>query len=755
MAATHTIIDFLEANNIKWFPLQINIVDGKKQPPSRYSNGEQPKLTDFKNLSDENIKERQNKFLNACNMIAIDTNIIQQIDIDTENIPAHYEELKDTFPYFNSATKQLPHFFVKIMKDELINKGNRIVPEPNIDILNGQWSYCLKDNIVYNANAECLHMEFALFSYLNQRTTKPTTSSSKMKPTSSSKMKPSDENRVDFDFLKDVLTNLSPHRSKNYDDWSKIGWTIHNISKDNDYLDKGLNLFKQFSRLCPDKYDEYELIKLWNDTDEYKNNKSRMGTLINMLKEDNLNYYSTITMRQKTYQKVKENFEKKCFKVNDIDAFGELTIKGNLILRDKAKFNIRFEELTYAKEEKSKNGEITYKLTPFLQTWYKDCTKRVYSCVDYCPPPLKCCEDVLNNWKGMYAEHLIKKGTFATNKDISPILYHINVMCNFEKDVYEYMLKWIAQMIQEPGKLSGVAILLQSTQGAGKFAFQKILFRILGDDLARETAKPMIDLFSKHSEMRKERVLISIDETKLKDTLAIIEELKNAITSPTFNYEKKGIQAITYTNTNRFIFLTNNIHALRIDKGTRRFVLIQASGKHVGDVPYFNKLHDLLDDDEVIVALYNYFMDIDISNVKNFQKERPITKYYKEIQKLDFHPFIQFMEETVCNGEEWGVVEWSPTKMFNKYVKFCDKYKFKYEGLNVRKFGSWISLDYFKNTYENGNDGLTKTRNRNGYVYKLEQHKLFNWLKSNNYTECDELPKPINFRDEDDTDDDE
>ena len=65
------IIEYLNQNEIKWFPIDFDIIDGKKKPP-KYCINYMPKSTDFAELSNEVIEQRQ-KIVSAFDYIAIDT----------------------------------------------------------------------------------------------------------------------------------------------------------------------------------------------------------------------------------------------------------------------------------------------------------------------------------------------------------------------------------------------------------------------------------------------------------------------------------------------------------------------------------------------------------------------------------------------------------------------------------------------------------------------------------------------------------
>ena len=99
---------FLNIHNIKWFPLSLEITKTEsgftKKPLYSQLYSAQPKTTDFKTLSDNELKARQALYEHF-DHIAIDTASVQHIDIDFKDnkdydvdTVAFEANLKDSLP---------------------------------------------------------------------------------------------------------------------------------------------------------------------------------------------------------------------------------------------------------------------------------------------------------------------------------------------------------------------------------------------------------------------------------------------------------------------------------------------------------------------------------------------------------------------------------------------------------------------------------------------------------------------------------
>ena len=88
-------------------------------------------------------------------------------------------------------------------------------------------------------------------------------------------------NVCNIDFAKELLKILSPNRADNYNDWIRVCWAVSNIDK------SLINDFLEFSKQCPEKYNERECYKYWNKTKPGLG----IGTLCIWAEEDNHEKY--------------------------------------------------------------------------------------------------------------------------------------------------------------------------------------------------------------------------------------------------------------------------------------------------------------------------------------------------------------------------------------------------------------------------------------------------------------------------------
>jgi len=495
------------------------------------------------------------------------------------------------------------------------------------------------------------------------------------------------DNQMLLDNTEEVLNNLQK------DVKESLGWNINLEAEIIKPTDDDLELYEKHKEFISDKYKE-------------------------IIAED-------------SYDAVKDEFEKTQFKLIHSAEFG-IETNDKIIVMKKSDFSIAFEEMTYSEIATDKEGNIFTRKLPFLKEWFSDKKKRSYNYVDFLPRPLKCPESVYNTWNGYPIEHI----------DVEPKCYNrildlINILCNYEGESYEYVLDWLAQMMQTPAKKTGIAVIIKSKQGAGKGTLITICRKLMGTNYVGETANPQRDIFGNHGNIHINKILTSLDEAKNSDTNKTLGQLKNLITSDKCIYNEKGLKQVEITNCSRFIFTTNESIPISLDgKDDRRYCIIESSNKYCKNDSFWSDFYtNVVDDMGVIKGFYNFLMERDVSQ-REWMKI-PQTEIRKDIIGTSLHPIVYFMERCVIKGNDFGFdgnLTISPTELYRKYQQYCTKRNIS-TPINNQSFGL-----IFKDNIPMDECGITKIKSHGCRKYLINRNKVFEWLKINDYTYYDELP---------------
>ena len=333
-------------------------------------------------------------------------------------------------------------------------------------------------------------------------------------------------------------------------------------------------------------------------------------------------------------------FEQYHAKIIQPPAFLRLSNKKAHLMTPKD-IGIQYENVSVIKP--SDNGP---KSVAYTNEWRLREDIRTFENVDFLPPPLVCEESTFNMYFGLRAETL---PPVADNVDISMFHSHLHILCGEEEKATEYVLNYLAHLVQFAGTLPRVALVFVSSQGVGKnIFFENFAKSVLGTDLYLQTDN-MEKLIGKFN-MNHNKLLLIMDEVQGKDSFANSEAIKNMITAEDLQWERKGCDPVTIRNCGRSIMFSNGLTPVKIETSDRRFQLMQCSEKVRNNTEYFKKLNSFLKDDTNARAIYDMLMKRDLSSWDS-TNDRVITKAYKDIQSMTIPPMALFLESKLLDYE--------------------------------------------------------------------------------------------------------
>lgn len=235
-------------------------------------------------------------------------------------------------------------------------------------------------------------------------------------------------------------------------------------------------------------------------------------------------------------------------------------------------------------------------------------------------------------------------------------------LCNNEKKVKKYVKNWISHLLQNPGDKPGVSLIYLSILGGiGKNLFwQEFLGRkILGENLYNH-ALNLGEMTNRFNTGMAYKLLTVCDEV-VKPKNEEMNYIKALITSNQFNYEEKGQKRISIGDYNRYVFITNNINSMRIERGDRRFVCIESSASLKNNNEFFIKFRkDVLGNARILRYYYEYMLNRDISDFD--VRKIPNTIYKEELEEMNRSVYMKSLESNYKNYA-------------GKFVSYVDLYK--------------------------------------------------------------------------------
>lgn len=185
---------------------------------------------------------------------------------------------------------------------------------------------------------------------------------------------------------------------------------------------------------------------------------------------------------------------------------------------------------------------------------------------------------IFNTWRGL--------AVTAAAGPCSLILEHIRlVWCGGNAAQFEYVIRWLALLVQRPWEKPEVALVLRLREGTGKTIIVQILLRIFGVHGFSAAQKDQVA--GKFNGHLFDKVLVVLEEAFLAGDPAAVASTKALVTNQTLGYEAKGKDALSAANFAHVISMTNHGWAVPAGEDSRRWMALDVSDGKRGDHAYF------------------------------------------------------------------------------------------------------------------------------------------------------------------------
>ncbi len=247
----------------------------------------------------------------------------------------------------------------------------------------------------------------------------------------------------------------------------------------------------------------------------------------------------------------------------------------------------------WSKTYKVQKGDIFVETKVGRGDWWLDqCAgpRRQYDTTRFMPGSDKL---VVNNILNLWTGFAVKSIEGAKHESF---LRHIHDnLCGGSDVYYNYLILWMAHVVQRGGKPAGVAVVLKSeSEGTGKSFFAKSFGRLFGKHFKHVVnADHLVGKFNSH--MRDCRVMFA-DEAFYAGDRKHEGVLKAIITEERLMVELKGIDPSMEPNYMALIMASNLLFVVPAHHSARRYFVLEVLTTKMQDSVYFNSIQADLDD---------------------------------------------------------------------------------------------------------------------------------------------------------------
>lgn len=245
---------------------------------------------------------------------------------------------------------------------------------------------------------------------------------------------------------------------------------------------------------------------------------------------------------------------------------------------------------------------------PLGKWWLGHPMRRQYQRIVFAPEQKV--ENAYNLWQGF--------SVTPHPGDWSLLQAHIREnICAGDADNHNWLMGWLANAVQHPGRPGESAPVLRGEEGAGKGILVRNFGALFGRHFMHVSeAEQLAGKFNAHLQ---DCVVLFADEAFYAGNRQHEMNLKRLITEPTLTIEPKGVNAFQAANCLHIIMASNNAWVVPARHAARRYFVLDVAATRCNDVAYFAAIQRQLDEGGLAAMLH----DLQNHDLSGFDTRQP------------------------------------------------------------------------------------------------------------------------------------
>lgn len=326
--------------------------------------------------------------------------------------------------------------------------------------------------------------------------------------------------------------------------------------------------------------------------------------------------------------------------------------------------------------------------------------------------------DAYNLWRGF--------SVVARPGDCSLFLAHLkDNVCQGDDQLYDYLIGWMARMVQDPGSPGHVAVVLRGGKGVGKSFVAKQIGLLFGRHFLHiSNPSHLIGNFNSHL---RDAVFLFADEAFYAGDKKHASILKTLITEDTLQIEAKGIDVETAPNYVHLMMASNDEHVVPASGDERRFFVLDVGEAQQQKSAYFAAIAEQMENGGR-EALLHHLLTYDLSEYR--VQDIPQTQALRDQKDLSLTPeedwWLNKLEEgTLLPDQDGWPVEVVKDTLTDDYIEHTKRW-------NVSRRGNQTALGKFLKKVCPRLEPLQKLARverptGDGYIVKIDK-RLWHWM---------------------------
>lgn len=323
---------------------------------------------------------------------------------------------------------------------------------------------------------------------------------------------------------------------------------------------------------------------------------------------------------------------------------------------------VAFSKESFLLQHANQYATINGNSKPAAPAWLGHPQRRTFDRITFAPGQPTASTKVYNLWRGF--------SVAASPGNWSLLRQHIvDIICHGNTGEFDYVMGWMATLVQKPDRPGEVALVIKGGRGAGKGTLARAMLRLFGQHgMQINNGKHITGNFNSHL---RDCVMLNVDEGFWAGDKQAEGVLKGLITEPTLTVEGKGRDAITAPNYLHIIITSNEDWVVPAGPDERRFAVFNASNQQQKNEAYFSALYDQLDNGGYEAMLHD-LLNYDLSR---FSVRRvPNTTGLQQQKLASLEPVAKWLFEKLAQERLHQVdIGWVPQQSKRKLTQdFAD-----------------------------------------------------------------------------------
>jgi hypothetical protein len=339
------------------------------------------------------------------------------------------------------------------------------------------------------------------------------------------------------------------------------------------------------------------------------------------------------------------------------------------------------------------DGSATKK--PIIRWWLEHAERRQYvNGIVFDPSTTESPPGCLNLWRGFAFTSEPKRGSWNKLRE-----HILKIVCSGDRKYFDYLMGWMARLVQQPDKMGEVAVVLRGGMGTGKGILGRALRRLFGQHGMQITnSKHLTGNFNAHL---RDCVLLFADEAFFAGDKAGIGILRGLITEDVLTIEGKFKDAIQTKNRLHIIMASNSDWVVPAALDERRFFVLNVSDARKQDKAYFGAIQKELDDGGYAAMLHDLLAyDIGKFEVRNVPETAALQDQKAQSLPTDLAWWNNVLHRGFVYESKYGLEhyfgKWHPwvatTVLYKSYSEFA-KSRNERHAKGESQFGGFMKND--------------------------------------------------------------